>query len=403
MGLLVDNFAGGGGASTGIEAALGRPVDIAVNHDLEALAMHAANHPGTLHLCEDVWAVDPVAVCKGRPVDLAWFSPDCKHFSKAKGGKPKDKKIRGLAWVAVRWARRVSPRVICLENVKEFAEWGPLDEKGKPIESRKGETFQIFIHSLRNLGYRVEWRELQACDYGAPTSRNRLVLIARCDGEPVVWPDPTHGPGKTPYRTAAECIDWSLPCPSIFDRKKPLADATCRRIAKGIVRYVLNNPKPFLVENNFGVIASHVTKFRTGAIGSSLDEPLHTVTAGGNPARPSTGNTMGLVSAFLAKHYTGVVGSSLFDPIGTITAVDHHSLVAAHVVRQFGKSVGSDCRQPVGTITAGGGGKTLLASSFLVKYYGTGTGQNVALPLGTITGKDRFGLVTVRIEGEDYV
>ena len=429
MGLLIDNFAGGGGASTGIEAAMGRPVDIAVNHDPEALAMHAANHPGTLHLCEDVWAVDPVAVCKGQPVDLAWFSPDCTHFSKAKGAKPREKKIRGLAWVAVRWAEAVSPAVIILENVEEFKTWGPLDDGGYPDKVRTGETFLNFIRSLQVLGYHVEWRELRACDYGAPTIRKRFFLVARRDGNPIVWPEPTHGTGKIPYRTAAECIDWSIPCPSIFERKKPLADATCRRIAKGIVKYVLNNPSPFIVKPNhtakyykcfrgqsideplqtittspgFAIAIPHITKFRTGAVGSSLDEPLHTVTAGGKPARPSTGNTMGLVSAFLAKHYTGVVGSDVREPIGTVTAVDHHSLVSAHVVRQFGQSVGSGCDEPIGTITAGGMGHAQLVTSFLVKYYGASIAQRVHAPLDTITSHDKFGLVTVRIDGEDYV
>ena len=263
--LAVDNFAGGGGASLAMEWGLGRAVDIAINHDGEAVVMHSANHPYARHYREDVWNIDPIAVCKGRPVGLAWFSPDCKHHSKAKGGKPVARNIRGLAWVVVRWAVKVRPRVIMLENVEEFAEWGPLvpacDEKGRkkldatgneilmPCKYNKGKTFYLWVSRLERLGYKVDWRELRACDYGAPTIRKRLFLVARCDGMPIVWPEPTHGDprgegvrsGKLlPWRTAADCIDWSIPCPSIFERKKPLADATLRRIAKGVMRYVVN-------------------------------------------------------------------------------------------------------------------------------------------------------------------
>ena len=452
MGLLIDNFAGGGGASTGIEIAMGRPVDVAINHDPVALWMHEINHPMTRHMCEDVWKVDPEKVCDGRPVDLAWFSPDCKHFSKAKGGKPREKKIRGLAWVAVRWAKAVKPKVIMLENVEEFKTWGPLDEEGNPIKARQGETFGQFVAALSELGYEVEWRELRACDYGAPTTRKRLFLIARCDGRPIVWPEPTHGPRTgTPYRTAAECIDWTIPCLSIFGRKKPLAEATCRRIAKGIVRYVLDNPKPFIVKPNhtaragyyqcfrgqdiddplqtvtaapgFALVSPHVTKFRSGSVGHGVDEPLHTVTAcsvgasnhpggaapfgvvsaflaknnfGNTPFQgadesvhtiTTQGNRFGLVSAFLAKHYSGVVGTELDRPISTVTSVDHHSLVAAHVMRQFGQSVGSDTDAPMGTITAGGGGKSALAVSSLVKFRGMNTGQQMDEPIQTISAQ----------------
>ncbi len=387
MGLLVDNFAGGGGASTGIEVALGRPVDIAVNHDPEALAMHAANHPGTLHLCEDVWAVDPVTVCNGRPVDLAWFSPDCKHFSKAKGDKPREKSIRGLAWVAVRWAKRVRPSCIILENVEEFKTWGPLNDKGRPITAGQGETFRQFVSAFENLGYEVKWQELRASDYGAPTTRKRLFLIARCDGLPIAWPRPTHGPGAgKPYRAVAECIDWSIPCPSIFGRKKPLAEATCRRIAKGIMRYVLENPKPFLIQYHG---ESRKNNFR----GQEIERPINVI---------DTNPRYALVSAFLAKHYSGVVGSSMLNPLGTITSVDHHSLVAVHILRQFGKSVGSGCGDPVGVITPGGSGKTHLVASFLTKYYGAGVARKVDAPIDVITSRDRFGLVTVSIEGEKY-
>lgn len=275
--LIIDNFAGGGGASCGIELALGRHVDIAINHDPEAVGMHAMNHPQTEHHCESVWDVDPLDLVKGRPVGLAWFSPDCKHFSKAKGGKPRDKKIRGLAWVAMRWAALVRPRVIFLENVEEFKTWGPLLEDGNPCPQRKGDTFRSFVRQLQEKGYVVDWRELRACDFGAPTIRKRLFLIARCDGKPIVWPEPTHGAPtsaavlakqRKPWRTAAECIDWSIQCPSIFERTKPLAEATQRRIARGLRRYVIDSADPFIV------------KLQQNSIGQPLGEPLHTVMAG---------------------------------------------------------------------------------------------------------------------------
>lgn len=350
--LVVDNFAGGGGASSGIEQAIGRPVDIAINHDPEAVAMHQANHPQTRHLCESVWDVDPREVCDGRPVGLAWFSPDCKHFSKAKGGKPVEKKIRGLAWVAVRWAATVQPRIICLENVEEFTTWGPLTQDGRPCPRHKGREFRTFVNALQRLGYAVEWRELRACDYGAPTSRKRLFLVARRDGQPIVWPTPTHGPGRPqPWRTAAQCIDWSLPCPSIFNRPRPLADATLRRVAEGVRRFVIEAAEPFIVR------IGHTGHGDAGKV-RSVHEPLSTITSKAEHC---------LVSAFLAKHYTGVVGSDLRMPIGTVTSVDHHSLVAA----------------------------------FLVKFYGSG-GQWAGLdePMHTLPTKDRMGLVTVA--GEQY-
>lgn len=270
--IIVDNFAGGGGASAGIESALGRHVDIAINHDPLAVALHSANHPQTHHHCEDVWKVDPVAATKGRRVGLAWFSPDCCHFSKAKGGKPRSKKIRGLAWVIIKWITRLKnagqkpPRVIMLENVEEFQDWGPLLPNGHPCPKRKGRTFKQFVGRLRSLGYEVDYRELRACDYGAPTIRKRLFLIARCDGQPIVWPAATHGDpnaygftgsGLKPWRTAAECIDWSLPCPSIFltreegraiGVKRPLAPATMRRLARGVVKFVINAKEPLIVQ-----------------------------------------------------------------------------------------------------------------------------------------------------------
>lgn len=394
--LVVDNFAGFGGASTGIEAAIGRPVDIAINHAPDALALHAANHPQTLHLCESVWDVDPREVTQGRPVGLGWFSPDCKHFSKAKGGKPVEKRIRGLAWVMVRWAATVAPRVLILENVEEFVTWGPLRADGRPDQAQAGREFRAFVNALQRLGYAVEWRELRACDHGAPTSRKRLFLIARRDGLPIVWPAPTHaraparGSGLLPWRTAAECIDWSIPCPSIFERARPLADATLRRVAAGIQRYVVEAAEPFIVRightghgdsgktrgiheplSTITSKAEHLlvtpTLVQTGygeRDGQAprvpgLDKPLGTIVAGGTKHA--------LVAAFLVKHYTGVVGSDLRMPMGTVTSVDHHSLVAA----------------------------------FLVKFYGQG-GQWPGLdePMHTIPTRDRMGLVTVA--GEQY-
>ena len=456
--LVIDNFAGGGGASVGIETALGRPVDIAVNHDPIAIAMHKANHPDTLHLCENVWEVNPIEVCKGRPVDLAWFSPDCKHFSKAKGGKPVEKKIRGLAWVVIKWAATVQPRVIMLENVSEFLTWGPLickDGKCFPCPDRKGQTFDAFVRALERQGYVVDHRQLRGCDYGAPTIRKRLFMIARCDGHPVIWPEPTHGDpasdevksGKLkPWRTAAECIEWDVPCPSIFERKRPLAASTKRRIAKGIMRYVVNTADPFIVplthhgadrikgideplptitaahRGELAFIAPSLMVNTSGHSGSDIKEPVKTLT---------TGNHQALVLAFLAKHYTGVVGSELKDPTGTVTAKDHHSLVAANLVRNMGKSVGSDLKEPartvltqekdglvtshivkmkgtnigqdsrtpLHTITAGG---THFGEvrAFLLKYYGTDQDPRLKEPMHTVTSKDRFGLVTVH--GEEY-
>jgi DNA (cytosine-5)-methyltransferase 1 len=470
--LIIDNFAGGGGTSTGLEAAFGRPVDIAINHDPEALAMHAMNHPYTKHLCESVWDVDPIKVTKNQPVALVWLSPDCKHFSKAKGGAPVEKRIRGLAWVALRWAAKCKPRVIMLENVEEFKTWGPLIEKmvryqdhetGETIEelkwmpdpARRGETFDSFVRQLRAHGYVVDWRELRACDFGAPTIRKRFFLVARRDGRPIRWPVATHGapasPGvlaglQAPHRTAAECIDWSLPCPSIFRRKRPLAEATMRRIAKGIMRYVVNAANPFIVgaggpaysgkpvpvDQPFGTLTTEnhravVTAFlnehanastqrvfaanepmRTicgqvkgghfslvsaalvgvgGRAGDSrprgVDEPTATITAKGDTA-------VGV--AFLAKHYTGVVGSNLEDPIGTVTSSDHHSLVHAHLTKFRTGSTGSELGEPVPTITAGpkenpaGAPHALgLVAGTLVKLRGTSSTAAVDEPLHTVS------------------
>lgn len=432
--IIVDNFAGGGGASTGIELALGRRVDVAINHDREAIAMHTANHPETEHHCESVWDVDPRTVKPGRTIGLLWLSPDCKHFSKAKGGKPVEKKIRGLAWVALRWAAIRQPRVIMLENVEEFVTWGPLvegaDGKMRPCPKHKGREFNAFKNALQRHGYQVEYRELRACDYGAPTIRKRLFLIARRDGQPVVWPAPTHGDPKSEavksgrlktWRTAAECIDWSLPTPSIFERAKPLAEATCRRIAKGIMRYVVNAAEPFIVryhgeksagefrgvgmneplptqttENRFAIVAPVLTEHANASSPRCMpaDEPLRTICA------QTKGGHHALVSAFLAKHYTGVIGADLRDPAPTVTSVDHNSLVTSNLVKLRGDNIGQATNEPLRTVSAGG---THFAEvrAFLVKYYGNEReGLSLSAPIHTVTARDRFGLVTV--SGEEY-
>lgn len=382
--LIVDNFAGGGGASTGIELATGYSVDIAINHDPEAIRMHKANHPNTKHYCENVWAVDPVRACGGHPVALAWFSPDCKHFSKAKGGKPKDKNIRGLAWVACRWAGLVRPRVIMLENVEEFKTWGPLNRRHHPIKSKQGKTFEKFVQQLTDLGYEVEFRELVAADYGAPTMRKRFFMIARCDGKPIVWPEPTHGPADSeevkagllkPYVGAWTQIDFSKPCPSIFDTSeeikekygiravRPLAQKTMDRIARGLKKFVLDNPEPFIVKPDNIIptlIQYHSETSKDEVRGQTIEDPIMTV---------DSSNRYGLVTSFLSKFYkTGI---------------------------------GQDIREPLGTVTANaGGGHFGEVRAFLIKYYGDATGQDIEKPLDTVTTKDRFGLVT--IEGVDY-
>lgn len=433
--LVIDLFAGGGGASTGIEQAISRHVDIAVNHDPEAVSLHQANHPQTLHFVSDVFEVDPLAVTGGRPVGLLWASPDCTFHSKARGGKPyrdrnKARRRRGLAWVVCHWARDVKPRVICLENVEEFQHWGPLNEDGQPCPQRKGKTFQRWVAQLRNLGYAVEWRELRACDFGAPTIRKRLFLVARCDGMPIVWPEQTHAAADSlpvkqkrlkPWRTAAECIDWSIPAPSIFERERPLAEATMRRIAKGIQRYVIEAAQPFIVE--------FANRSREGL--DPLGKPLRTVTAtpdGGSfalcsptlvqtgygerpgqaPRVPGLHKPLGtavdgqkhaLVTAMLAKHYGGVVGQAMTQPTGTVTTVDHHSLVTSNMVKLRGDNVGSSADEPLHTVS-GQGMHHAEVRAFLIKYYGADQDPQMLDPLHTVTTKDRFGLVMVK--GEPY-
>lgn len=363
--IVVDNFAGSGGASTGIEMATGMSVHIAINHDPAAITLHKANHPDTEHYCESVWEVDPVEAVRGRKVGLAWFSPDCKHFSRAKGGKPMDNNIRGLAWVAVKWAAKVNPRVIMLENVAEFQTWGPLLKDGRPDPKRKGKTFRTFIKSLENLGYEVQWRELRACDYGAPTIRKRLFLIARCDGKPIIWPEPTHGNPKSkevksgrlkPWRTASEVIDWSIGTPSIFNREKPLSENTLRRIANGIQKFAYDMSQPL----------SPASRLKEGKA---------------------------LKPVLIQMGYGDSEGRRVLDlkkPLGTITAGGNKFALATAYFKEKKEEYIRNLKDE----------KSSIVSAFLTKYYGCDIGQSIEAPLHTITTKDRFGLVT--LHGKDY-
>lgn len=432
--IIADNFAGGGGVSLGIEKVTGRHVDIAINHDAEAIKMHTVNHPTTDHYEESVWDIDVKAVVDGRPVALAWFSPDCKHFSKAKGSTPVDKSIRGLAWVAVRWAAIAKPRVITLENVEEFVTWGRVID-GKPSPKHKGETFRSFVKALESHGYKVEHNVLRACDYGAPTIRKRFFLTARRDKKPIVWPKPTHGApdskavksGKLkPWRTAAECIDWSIPCPSIFDRKRPLVINTCKRIVKGFERYVLNEDNPFMVTLAHGEGSGKTKRWGSGV--RDLDKPFPTVTATGGyglvqpvtttpfvtehangssqrnmalnePLRTLCAQVKGghfaVVAPFIAKHYTGAVGSSVKTPLSTVTTIDHNAVVYANILKlrrcQYGQSV----NEPAPTLTAGGNHLGVV-NAWVLKYYGTNIGHAANEPIHTITTKERFAVLTVK-------
>ena len=515
--LVVDNFAGGGGASTGIELATGYSVDIAINHDPEAIKMHKVNHPNTKHYCENVWEVDPVKACKGHPVGLAWFSPDCKHFSKAKGGKPVEKNIRGLAWVVLKWAALVRPRVIMLENVEEFQTWGPCipirdKDTGRVIVSmvgrhdrekneprtrvadpgevvpvdrqifqpdpkRSGQTYKKWRKQLEALGYEIDTKELVAADYGAPTIRKRFFMIARCDGKPIVWPEPTHGPADSeevkagllkPYVGAYTQLDFSLPCPSIFDtaegikRKygiravRPLAQKTMDRIARGLKKFVLDNPEPFIIQCNhggerrqndikeplptitgkhgYGIVEPKIVPYMgtntTNHPGGNCKNPIHTITTGNqqclisptliqyhsetskdevrgqsieDPIMTVDGsNRYGLVTSFLHKYYDGGytgAGDTVENPLPTVTSWDHNSLCAVNLIQMNNHCDGRDVKEPIPTITAGDGHFGEVRA-FLIKYYGQGTGQDVKEPLDTVTSRDRFGLVT--INGTDY-
>lgn len=368
--LIIDCFAGGGGASVGIEMALGRQVDIAINHDEQAIRMHKTNHPDTLHLTEDIFKVDLEKYVNDRHVALMWASPDCTSHSKAKGGQPRKQGLRILPWAVYKHAKKILPDVIIMENVEEIQQWGPLDDKEKPIPEKKGEEYQRFIGKMKSLGYDFDSRELVAADYGAPTTRKRWYAIFRSDGKPIVWPEPTHNKtgcdGKKKWVQCGELIDWSDLGKSIFDRPKPLADATMKRIANGYVKYVVNNPEPYIVKNKEAVsflIQYHGETKQGDSRGQLLTEPIKTI---------DTSNRYGLVTAFVTKFYKSGTGQGCDEPIHTITTSPGH----------FG-----------------------LVSAFLIKYYGTGCGQELSDPLGTITTKDRFGLVNVvtEINGEKYI
>ena len=438
--MIIDNFAGGGGASTGIELATGRAVDAAINHDPDAILMHQTNHPQTRHYCESVWDVDPWEVTRGRPVGLAWFSPDCKHFSKAKGSKPVDRNIRGLAWIVLKWAGTVKPRVIILENVEEFQTWGPV-RKGKPVKSRRGETFRKWKEQLQALGYEIDHRELVAADYGAPTIRKRFFLIARCDGKPIIWPERTHAPkdseevknGKCkPWRGAAEIIDWTIPCPSIFDTTdeikekygiravRPLAVNTRKRIARGIEKFVLQNKEPFIVPIGYGERKGQAPRVH------DINEPLSTVVGSGKQylAMPSliqyhteqservrgqgmdepimtldAANRYGLSVAYLAEYFQNGRPLDVNSPLHTSTTKDRECLCMAHMEKFFSGGYtgnGSDANTPLGTVTAVD--HNGLVETFISKFYKTGTGQKLDEPLHTVTtSAGHFGVVTVKM------
>jgi len=445
--MLIDNFAGGGGASTGIELATGRPVDAAINHDPDAILMHQTNHPHTRHYCESVWDVNPWEVTRGRPVGLAWFSPDCKHFSKAKGSKPVDRNIRGLAWIVLKWAGTVKPRVIILENVEEFQTWCPV-RRGKPIKSKQGETFRKWKEQLMSLGYQVEHKELVAADYGAPTIRKRFFLIARCDGKPIVFPERTHAPrdseevksGKCkPWKSAAEIIDWEIPCPSIFDTSeeikekfgiravRPLAKNTERRIARGLDKFVLKNKEPFIVPIGYGERKGQAPRVH------DINEPLSTVVGNGKQylAMPSliqyhteqtekvrgqglddpimtldAANRYGLSAAYLTEYYQTGRPLDVNSPMHTQTTKDREGVVMAHMEKFFSGGYtgsGSDMNAPLGTVTAVD--HNGLTETFLSKFYKTGIGQETIEPLHTITtSAGHFGVVTVKMNatGQDF-
>lgn len=448
--IIVDNFAGGGGASTGIELAAGRPVTIAINHDPDAILLHKTNHPYTEHYQENVWSVDPRAVCGGRKVGLAWFSPDCKHFSKAKGAALVDRKIRGLAWIVLKWAALVRPRVIMLENVEEFQTWGPV-RKGKPVKKKAGQTFQKWKSQLAGLGYQIEHRELVMADYGAPTTRKRFCLIARCDGKPIVWPERTHAPRASeevkcgtlkPWRSAAEVIDWSIPAYSIFDSKqeikrkygvnavRPLADNTMRRVIRGVDKFTIRSGRPFLVPIGYGERKGQAPRVH------DLDDPLPTVVS---TAKQS------LCASVLCQvnHAGGDRSQNVQDTMPTITAKHGYgvseSVLAPITLTNTGASVGGSAGEPVDTVRTGGGGQMLAAANLiqyhteqnenvranglheplptadasnryalttaqLVEYYSTGRGIDVEEPMHTVTSHDREAVVMahiVKFKGSD--
>ena len=435
--IIVDNFAGGGGASTGIELATGRQVAIAINHDPDAILMHRTNHPYTEHLQASVWDVDPKSVCRGRPVGLAWFSPDCKHFSKAKGAALVDRKIRGLAWITLRWAAEVRPRVIILENVEEFQTWGPV-RKGKPVKKLAGTTFRRFISQLEALGYTVEFRELVAADFGAPTSRKRFYMIARCDGKPIVWPKPTHSKtganGLPKWRSAAEIIDWSLPCPSVFASKaeimdryglkavRPLAKNTMRRIIRGVDKFTIRSGKPFIVPTGYGerkgqaprvhdidapvptvvgtgkenlcrpLVAPVTVTNTSNSVGGTVGAPVHTVTTAGNQM---------LVTPFLAECNNSGGGhiAPVTDAHKTITAKHTGGIVAPALIQYHTEQTehvrASGLGAPINTVDASN--RYGLTCANLVEYYTGGRPLDMADPMHTVTSHDREAVVAAHI------
>lgn len=389
--MIIDCFAGGGGASTGIEAAMGKPCDIAVNHDPKAIAMHRANHPLTHHVTEDIFTADLKGLVEDRHVELMWASPDCTHHSRAKGGKPRESGLRMLPWSVHKHAKDLKPDIICMENVAEIQQWGPLDEEGRPIREKMGDEYRRFVDSMGELGYTFDCRELSACDFGAPTTRKRWYAVLRRDGNPIRWPEQTHGGGMLfePYVPASACIDFSDTGTSIFDRKRPLADATCRRIARGLKKFVLDDPSPFLVQIGYGERKGQSPRI------NSIHEPLRTIVAGGCK--------QALCTPTLAKFYGGVTGHRVDRPLGTITTAygGHYGLVSAFITKYYHTTTGQSLSEPMHTITTSPGHFGLV-SAFLMKYYGQGTGQSLNESLGTITTKDRFCLVTVEIDGEAY-
>ncbi len=406
IGLVVDLFAGGGGASEGLAQALGRDPDIAINHDPEALAMHKVNHPGTRHMLNDITRVLPLEATGGQSVAILHASPDCTHFSKAKGAKPRSQFIRDLAWTVVRWAEDTRPHLITLENVEEFLTWGPLDRNGYPIKEHAGDTFRAWVKRLKRLGYKISWRLLRACDYGAPTTRRRLFVVARLDGKSPSWPKPTHGaPGSPsvlsgrlkPWRTAAECIDWSIQSQSIFGRKKPLAINTQRRIAEGIRRYVLGSTEPFIV------CCNHAGNFR----GQSLSDPLATVTRklGFGVVSPVISGCV-INPNHVTRDYTPFRGHSIQEPLRSITKSPGFALATAHAIPfvqhvQHSKALGGvmPADEPLRTITAQpkGGGLAVVYAACVAKHYGGVVGHGLRQPLGTVTAVDHHSLVTANM------
>lgn len=395
MGLIIDCFAGGGGASVGIEMALGKPVNIAINHDPEAIRMHMVNHPDTLHLTEDIFKVNLQKYVKGRHVDLMWASPDCTSHSKAKGGQPREKGLRILPWAVYKHARAILPDVIIMENVEEIQQWGPLDENGRPIKERMGEDYQKFIKAMKSLGYDFDCRELVAADYGAPTTRKRWYAIFRRDGKPIVWPCPTHSKtgsdGKQKWAPVSTVLDFANVGKSIFGRKKPLAENTMRRIARGLKKFVLENPEPFMtqVKHNHPVapllIQYHSETAKSEVRGQQVSEPVMTI---------DTSNRYGMVQAFLTKFYKTGIGQGMDEPLHTITTSPGHfgqvSILTIEKDKLLAAGIDEETAQ-----------KCTWVSQFIIEYYGQGTGQMVTDPLHTIVTKDRFALITVL--GEQYV